>query len=54
MFQTLTIYSEQAALILMGLILVVTVMFAPQGCFVGLGRLARWRPRGRRLLREAG
>jgi urea transport system permease protein len=43
-FQTLTIYSEQAALILMGLILVLTVMFAPQGCFVGLGRIAQWRP----------
>lgn len=38
-FQTLTIYSEQAALILMGLILILTVMFAPQGLFVSLARL---------------
>jgi len=57
-FQTLTIYSEQAALILMGLILVLTVMFAPQGCFVGLGRIAQWRPVRRHTMRarspEAG
>jgi len=49
-FQTLTIYSEQMALILMGLILVVTVMFAPQGCFVGMSRIAGWRPRRNRPL----
>lgn len=57
-FQALTIYSEQAALILMGLILVATVMLAPQGCFVALGRLASWRPGRSRPLRtpsaEAG
>lgn len=44
-FQTLTIYSEQAALILMGLTLMVTVMFAPQGFFVSLPRILAWRPR---------
>ena len=43
-FQTLTIYSQEAALILMGLILIVTVMFAPSGCFVALGNMARWLP----------
>ncbi|PPQ33877.1 branched-chain amino acid ABC transporter permease [Rhodopila globiformis] len=50
-FQTLTIYSEQAALILMGLILVVTVMVAPQGCFVGLSRIANRLPKRNRTLR---
>ncbi len=50
-FQTLTIYSEQAALILMGLILVVTVMLAPQGFFVGLSRFAFSRPHRRRAAR---
>jgi urea transport system permease protein len=57
-FQTLTIYSEQAALILMGLILVVTVMFAPQGFFIGLGRLSHRLTKRRAALRapstEAG
>ena len=50
-FQTLTVYSEQAALILMGLILVVTVMLAPQGFFVGLSRFAFSRPLRRRTAR---
>ena len=45
-FQTLTIYSEQAALILMGLILILTVMFAPHGFFVSLARIV---PRARAL-----
>ncbi|HEX2942084.1 MAG TPA: branched-chain amino acid ABC transporter permease [Rhodopila sp.] len=51
-FQTLTIYSEQAALILMGVILIVTVMFVPHGCFVGLGRIAARLPRRRRIMRQ--
>lgn len=42
-FQTLTIYSEQAALILMGLILILTVMFAPQGFFASLSRIVSGR-----------
>ena len=37
-FQTITIYSEQSALVLMGLLLVATVLFAPRGLMVGLGR----------------
>lgn len=38
-FQTLTVYSQQWALVLMGLLLLATVMFAPQGFIIGL---ARW------------
>jgi urea transport system permease protein len=53
-FQTLTIYSEQAALILMGLILMFTVMFAPQGFFASLPRILAWRPRRGRRSAEAG
>jgi len=57
-FQTLTIYSEQAALILMGLILILTVMFAPRGFFVSLTRITGLHPRRARALRtrstEAG
>jgi urea transport system permease protein len=46
-FQTLTVYSEQSALILMGLLLVGTVLFAPKGLIVSLSAaLARpWRRR---------
>jgi urea transport system permease protein len=48
-FQTITVYSQQAALVLMGTLLLATVMLAPQGFVLGIGRLAvdRWR-RGRR------
>lgn len=38
-FQTITIYSEQFALILMGLLLVATVMFAPAGLIASAGTL---------------
>lgn len=38
-FQTITIYSEQFALILMGGLLVVTVLFAPAGLVASAGRL---------------
>ncbi len=37
-FQTITIYSEQSALVLMGLLLVATVLFAPRGLMVGVGQ----------------
>ncbi len=46
-FQTITIYSEQSALVLMGLLLVATVLFAPRGLMVGLGQ-ALSRPFARR------
>jgi ABC-type branched-subunit amino acid transport system permease subunit len=39
-FQALTIYGSQYALVVMGLLLVVTVLIAPQGLFVGLAGLA--------------
>ena len=49
-FQAITIYSQQAALVLMGLLLLATVLFAPKGFVVSLvqaaGRLRR--PRGER------
>ena len=39
-FQTLTVYSQQAALVLMGAMLLVTVLVAPQGFVIGVVRLA--------------
>ena len=48
-FQTITIYSQQAALILMGTLLLGTVMLAPQGLVLGIGvlltRASNWRRR---------
>jgi len=42
-FQMLTVYSNQYALVLMGLLLVLTVMLAPNGIFLTLGRkLGQW------------
>jgi branched-chain amino acid transport system permease protein len=43
-FQTITVYSQQAALILMGGLLLATVMLAPQGFVLGVGKLVldRW------------
>lgn len=38
-FQTLTVYSQQAALMLMGGLLLCTVMLAPQGFVIGVARL---------------
>jgi branched-chain amino acid transport system permease protein len=35
-FQTLTVYSQQAALLLMGALLLCTVMLAPQGFVMGV------------------
>jgi urea transport system permease protein len=40
-FQALTIYGSQYALVVMGLLLVLTVLLAPEGLFVGLVRLAK-------------
>ena len=37
-FQALTVYSQQYALILMGLLLLVTVLFVPAGFVAGLGQ----------------
>lgn len=37
-FQALTVYSQQYALILMGLLLLVTVLFVPAGFILGFGR----------------
>jgi urea transport system permease protein len=48
-FQTLTVYSEQSALILMGLLLVGTVLFAPKGLIASLGTVLA-RPRRRTAL----
>jgi len=39
-YQAITIYSQQAALVLTGLLLLLTVMFVPDGFVVGLTRLA--------------
>lgn len=59
-FQTITIYSEQAALVLMGALLLATVMLAPEGFVLGIGKLVVdcWIRRRRRdtgpALAEAG
>ncbi len=47
-FQTITVYSQQAALVLMGGLLLATVMLAPQGFVLGVGKLVvdRWTGRG--------
>ncbi|MBU2287884.1 MAG: ABC transporter permease, partial [Gammaproteobacteria bacterium] len=47
-FQTLTVYSQQAALLLMGVLLLCTVMLAPQGFVIGITQLV-----GRLLRRPA-
>ena len=49
-FQTITVYSQQAALVLMGALLLATVMLAPQGFVLGVGKLVadRWSARRRR------
>lgn len=43
-FQTLTVYSQQLALVLMGALLLGTVMLAPQGLILGLVELLRRKP----------
>jgi len=58
-FQTITVYSQQAALVLMGGLLLATVMLAPQGFVLGIGKLVADRWRGRRrnnvaIMAEAG
>ena len=52
-FQTITVYSQQAALVLMGALLLATVMLAPQGFVLGIGKLAADWWSGRRP-RDAG
>jgi branched-chain amino acid transport system permease protein len=53
-FQTLTIYSEQWALVLMGVLLVGTVLVAPEGLIVSLVKgIARRRAQRRPLLSPA-
>lgn len=48
-FQTITVYSQQAALVLMGVLLLATVMLAPQGFVLGIGKLVvDWWTRRRR------
>ncbi len=53
-FQTITIYSQQAALVLMGALLLATVMAAPQGFVLGIGKLIadRLAPRTKRSARS--
>ncbi len=50
-FQLLTIYSQQAALVLTGLLLLLTVMYVPEGFVIGFVKLAGWP--GRRLMRKS-
>ncbi len=47
-FQTITVYSQQAALLLMGAMLLCTVMLAPQGFVIGVVQLVRRSLAGRR------
>jgi branched-chain amino acid transport system permease protein len=49
-FQTITVYSQQAARVLMGAMQLATVMLAPQGFVLGIGKLAAewWNARRRR------
>ncbi len=42
-YQTLTIYSQEATLIVMGTLLAATILFVPKGFVVGLGELLSWR-----------
>jgi urea transport system permease protein len=46
-FQTLTIYGSQYALVVMGALLVVVVLFAPQGLIPGIAGLSRRMRRAR-------
>ena len=48
-FQTINIYSEQFALVLMGLLLVATVLFAPNGFII---EFCEWCRRLRRMRRR--
>ncbi|KTQ95880.1 ABC transporter permease [Aureimonas ureilytica] len=52
-FQALTIYGSQYALVVMGLLLVLTVLIAPNGLVYGLGTLLSGRLRRRVREREA-
>jgi len=46
-YQLLTVYSQQAALVLTGLLLLLTVMYVPEGFVIGLVRLVGWPARRR-------
>ncbi len=48
-FQTITVHSQQAALVLMGAMLLATVMIAPQGFVIGVARGVGRLFRGRRV-----
>ncbi|MDB5731620.1 MAG: hypothetical protein JWQ03_1515, partial [Variovorax sp.] len=50
-FQTITVYSQQAALLLMGAMLLCTVMLAPQGFVLGVVQLVRHAFAGRGKVR---
>jgi branched-chain amino acid transport system permease protein len=47
-FQALTIYGSQYALVVMGLLLVLTVLLAPDGLITGITRLPPFLKRARR------
>ena len=47
-YQLLTVYSQQAALVLTGFLLLLTVMFVPEGFVIGFIKLAGWPSRRRR------
>jgi urea transport system permease protein len=47
-FQTITIYSQQAALVLMGALLLATVMVMPEGFIFGVAQLVSGHWKGRR------
>ena len=52
-FQTITVHSQQAALVLMGAMLLATVMLAPQGFVIGLTRsVARFFQRRKAVSKE--
>jgi len=51
-FQVLTVYSQQAALLLMGVMLLCTVVVAPQGFAIGIVQGMRRLIRGRAVHRS--
>ena len=53
-FQTITIYSQQAALVLMGALLLATVMLVPQGFVFGIGKLVAADWKRAHVRRDAG
>ena len=47
-YQLITVYSQQAALVLTGMLLLLTVMYVPEGFVIGFIKLAGWPSRRRR------